>query len=57
MYLAREFTSLSLEEIGGHFGGRDHTTVLYGTEKIRSELDKDPSLREVVNRLSNDIGR
>ena len=29
MYLAREHTRYSLEEIGGYFGGRDHTTVMH----------------------------
>ena len=33
MYLARSLTMLSLEEIGGYFGGRDHTTVLHAEEK------------------------
>ena len=31
MYLARDLTNHSLEEIGGYFGGRDHTTVLLGS--------------------------
>ncbi|MFO0980535.1 MAG: chromosomal replication initiator protein DnaA [Planctomycetota bacterium] len=57
MYLAREHTTLSLEEIGGHFGGRDHTTVLYGADKVRCEMEKDPSLRELLSRLSNDLGK
>ncbi|HZL99860.1 MAG TPA: chromosomal replication initiator protein DnaA [Planctomycetota bacterium] len=38
MYLARQLTSMSLEEIGGCFGGRDHSTVLYAVDKIRSRM-------------------
>ncbi|PKL47205.1 MAG: chromosomal replication initiator protein DnaA [Planctomycetes bacterium HGW-Planctomycetes-1] len=34
MYLARNLTSHSLEEIGGHLGGRDHTTVMHACGKI-----------------------
>jgi len=41
MHLARSLTSLSLEEIGGHFGGRDHSTVLYAIEKIRTRIEED----------------
>lgn len=55
MYLAKELTSLSLVEIGGHFGGRDHTTVLYGVDKIRKLLELDPSLLEIVRQLRDRI--
>jgi chromosomal replication initiator protein len=41
MFLARNLTALSLEEIGGHFGGRDHSTVLYAIEKIRTRGQDD----------------
>jgi chromosomal replication initiator protein len=34
MFLARNLTNHSLEEIGGHLGGRDHTTVMHACEKI-----------------------
>ncbi|MBM93910.1 MAG: chromosomal replication initiator protein DnaA [Legionellales bacterium] len=39
MYLAREFSSKSLPEIGAAFGGRDHTTVLYACRKVKEKLD------------------
>jgi chromosomal replication initiation ATPase DnaA len=34
MYLARHLTRHSLEEIGGFFGGRDHTTVMHALKAI-----------------------
>ena len=34
MYLSKRLTSRSLPEIGKHFGGRDHTTVMHGVRKI-----------------------
>ena len=40
MFLARCLTNHSLEEIGGYFGGRDHTTVIYAYEKV-SKLMKE----------------
>ncbi len=47
MYLAREETDASLPEIGKVLG-RDHTTVIYGHEKISTLIEKDESLRRQV---------
>ncbi len=48
MYLARRITRHSLEEIGGFFGGRDHSTVLYAVAKVDRLIVEDASCREVV---------
>jgi chromosomal replication initiator protein len=48
MYLARRITRHSLEEIGGFFGGRDHSTVLYAVAKVDRLVLEDESCREVV---------
>jgi len=48
MYLARKITRHSLEEIGGFFGGRDHSTVLYAVEKISGQIRGDESVRALV---------
>ncbi|KAA3658345.1 MAG: chromosomal replication initiator protein DnaA [Chloroflexi bacterium] len=45
MYLARTETDASLPEIGNKLGKRDHTTILYGYEKISGKLDTDPEAR------------
>jgi len=51
MYLIREETDASLPQIGGLMGGRDHTTVLYGCERIAALIEKDADLRREVLRL------
>jgi len=51
MYLARDLTNHSLEEIGGYFGGRDHTTVLHAYRNIDKLCDTDEKVRSVVNNL------
>jgi chromosomal replication initiator protein len=38
MYLARKRTRYSLEEIGGYFGGRDHTTVLHAIKTTEDRM-------------------
>ena len=48
MYLAKQLTTRSLPEIGRKFGGRDHTTVIYGCEKIGEEINADSRLRQEV---------
>jgi chromosomal replication initiator protein len=48
MYLLREETDASLMDIGQLLGGRDHTTVIYGCEKIGEEINSDARLRQEV---------
>lgn len=45
MYLAREETGASLPQIGDYLGGRDHTTIMHGWEKISSRIEQDDRLR------------
>jgi chromosomal replication initiator protein len=55
MYLARALTKLSLEEIGGHLGGRDHTTVMHACAKITEEAEADPKTKAVLDDLAKQI--
>jgi len=57
MYLARRLTEHSLEEIGGYMGGRDHTTVMHGFQRIKTETQKDSDLAQVVDNLINELSR
>lgn len=51
MYLARKLTPLSLEEIGVHFGGRDHSTVLHAERTIEVERARDPEVAHTLTQL------
>lgn len=51
MALAKELTKHSLPEIGTAFGGRDHTTVLHATRKIKSLRETDASIEEDYKNL------
>jgi len=51
MYLARRHTRFSLEEIGGYFGGRDHTTVLHAVRTVTADVKDDPEIAQQLNRL------
>ena len=48
MYLLREESNISLPQIGDALGGRDHTTVMYGCDKIADLLERDDRLRRQV---------
>ena len=51
MYLARKHTRFSLGEIGGYFGGRDHTTVMHAIRSIDSRRTDDRHLDDEVRRI------
>lgn len=57
MYLAREMTEFSTTEIGVEFGGRDHTTIMHGHQKIETQIAITPSLEvniaELKKRITN----
>ena len=55
MYLARQLTGLSLEQIGAYFGGRDHTTVLHACRKVEQALTSDAHLSGAVRELQADL--
>jgi chromosomal replication initiator protein len=55
MYLARNLTRHSLEEIGGHLGGRDHTTVMHACSKIVELENTDPQIRSQLTELTRQI--
>ena len=56
MFLARHITRHSLEEIGAYFGGRDHSTVLYGVDKIKKKAAADPKCRTELETLLSRLG-
>lgn len=55
MYLARNLTRHSLEEIGGHLGGRDHSTVVHACSKIEQVYKSDAEFRSRIDKLTGAI--
>lgn len=55
MYLVRIMTNASLEEVGLHFGGRDHSTVKHGCEKVQQLLETDASIQFTVNSIKRKL--
>ncbi len=55
MYLLREESNISLPMIGETLGGRDHTTVMYGCDKIADLLERDDRLRRQVIEIRENL--
>jgi len=55
MFLARRCTRHSLEEIGGFFGGRDHTTVMHAVETVEEKCKADAEFDLVVRSLEERV--
>ena len=56
MYLARRHTRYSLEEIGGYFGGRDHTTVMHAQRTVADKRESDDDMDRVLASLEQRLG-
>ncbi len=55
MYLCKQLTSRSLPEIGRHFGGRDHTTVMHGVRRIEELRAQDAQIEEDLELLRRQL--
>lgn len=55
MFFAKQYTNNSLKAIGGHFGGRDHSTVIHSCQAVRDQIDTDSDFREAVDELRKRI--
>lgn len=57
MYLMRTMSTkeLSLKAIGAIFGGKDHSTIKYGIEKVESEMETNETLANTVNIIKKKI--
>lgn len=54
MYVVREVTNLSYEEIGKEFG-RDHSTAIYAVQQVEKNMKTRPDFRNTINDLIKNI--
>src|SRR5215218_7906729 len=57
MYLARELTKASLNEIGDAFGGRDHGTVLHACKLVKRRMTEQDNIRQTISFIDSSLKR
>lgn len=57
MYLMKQYSDLSLKNIGLAFGGRDHTTVMHACRSIEDMLNEKPQFKQVVEQIQEKLRR
>jgi chromosomal replication initiator protein len=57
MYLTRQLTKHSLQEIGDAYGGRDHGTVIHACKSVDNMLEQDPAVRGAIDYLKAQLSR
>lgn len=57
MYLMRQETNASLQQIGTELGGRDHTTIMHGWEKIQAEIANNDHVRREIAAVLESLQR
>ena len=55
MYIIREMTNLSLQEIGKEFGGRHHSTVLNSINRTEKMMKQQPELSEIIRDITTAV--
>jgi chromosomal replication initiator protein len=58
MYICRHYTVLSLQSIGNAVGGKDHTTVINGINRVEAKINDDyqfkSSVEAIIKKLNLD---
>ena len=57
MYLIKTYIGTPFTKIGYLFGGRDHTTVMNGVQKVENSLKDDPAMQQAVSELKAKLGK
>ncbi|WP_394964592.1 chromosomal replication initiator protein DnaA [Candidatus Allofournierella excrementigallinarum] len=55
IYVVREITGMSMEDIGREFSGRDHSTIVYSLKAMEQNLENDRRLKETVEDIIKNV--
>ena len=54
MYIMREVTTLTLEQIGEEFG-KNYSTVIYSLKEISKKMEEDSKIERKINDIINNV--
>ena len=57
MYLCRQMTDASLQSIGDLLGGRDHSTVSHGVDKVTEDIKTNEALNNTIEIIKKKINQ
>lgn len=55
MYIVREVTGLSMEQIGAEFGNKHHSTVIYNIREAEKDIGKNPNVKATIHDIINNV--
>ncbi len=55
MYIVREVCEMTMADIGQEFGGRDHATVVYSLNEVKSRMEKDSFYRDTIEDIIKNV--
>ena len=55
IYLVKDITNMSMEQIGNAFNGRHHSTIVYTCQQVEKNMEADPKIREMIQDIRKNL--
>ncbi len=55
IYLVKDITNMSMEQIGNAFNGRHHSTIVYTCQQVEKSMETDPKIREMIHDIRKNL--
>lgn len=55
IYLVKDITNMSMEQIGAEFNGRHHSTIVYTCQQVEKNMETDPKVKEIIKDIRKNL--
>ena len=55
IYLVKDITNMSMEQIGNEFNGRHHSTIVYTCQQVEKNMEFDPKVKEMIRDIKKNL--